>query len=289
MDKQEFIKLLNNPSDPELLSNIHFEKSLEKYPYFNTLHMLAAKKGRLENSKDQNDKLFNAALYTCDRKQLYYFIETDSTTAEPSKEEATKGHEISPELIEGLKKNKKKPVEESAEPPIKEKPKNVEVQKVKEELPNDEPKEDKAPSEHSFTGWLKYVNHNKAVNPQPETQQQNEPAPERVEELDEQLKANIYEAELVKTAAQLKDLSSSKSATKQEEIDSDDKIEQNMDELARKSSDLHQGNITQTLAGIFEKQHKYTKAIEAYEFLSLKYPEKSTFFAEKIKNIKSKL
>ncbi|MBU87223.1 MAG: hypothetical protein CMC53_03955 [Flavobacteriaceae bacterium] len=44
--------------------------------------------------------------------------------------------------------------------------------------------------------------------------------------------------------------------------------------------------MTETLAKIYLKQEKYTKAIKAYEILSLKYPEKIILFANQIKKIK---
>lgn len=55
------------------------------------------------------------------------------------------------------------------------------------------------------------------------------------------------------------------------------------------SSDSIQENdhfITDTLANIYLKQGHYAKAIFAYEKLSLKYPEKSTYFAGQIAEIK---
>ena len=44
--------------------------------------------------------------------------------------------------------------------------------------------------------------------------------------------------------------------------------------------------MTETLAKIYVKQEKFNKAIKAYQILSLKYPKKSSFFADQINGIK---
>ena len=44
--------------------------------------------------------------------------------------------------------------------------------------------------------------------------------------------------------------------------------------------------MTETLARVYLEQKKYLKAIQAYEILILKYPEKSSFFADRISDIK---
>ena len=44
--------------------------------------------------------------------------------------------------------------------------------------------------------------------------------------------------------------------------------------------------MTETLAKILVQQKKYNKAVKAYKILSLKYPEKNTFFASQINEIK---
>lgn len=45
--------------------------------------------------------------------------------------------------------------------------------------------------------------------------------------------------------------------------------------------------MTETLARVYLEQKKYTKAIQAYEILILKYPEKSSFFADRISEIRN--
>jgi hypothetical protein len=43
--------------------------------------------------------------------------------------------------------------------------------------------------------------------------------------------------------------------------------------------------MTETLAKVYLEQKKYKNAIQAYKILSLKYPEKSSFFADRIKAV----
>jgi len=45
--------------------------------------------------------------------------------------------------------------------------------------------------------------------------------------------------------------------------------------------------VTENLASIFVKQKKYLKAIEIYQKLRLKYPEKSAYFAQKITELQN--
>ena len=52
-----------------------------------------------------------------------------------------------------------------------------------------------------------------------------------------------------------------------------------------KTTQQHSQLMTETLAKVYLAQKKFDNAIKAYEILSLKYPEKSGFFADQIKRI----
>jgi hypothetical protein len=57
-------------------------------------------------------------------------------------------------------------------------------------------------------------------------------------------------------------------------------------DIAKQSVTENDSVMTETLAKIYVAQKKYTRAIKAYRILSLKYPEKSVFFADQIRAIK---
>jgi hypothetical protein len=70
-------------------------------------------------------------------------------------------------------------------------------------------------------------------------------------------------------------------APKPEQIDTENK--------AKKSAEDHNDLVSETLAKIYIEQMLYQKAIETYEKLSLKFPEKSRYFADLIQSINKKI
>ena len=60
----------------------------------------------------------------------------------------------------------------------------------------------------------------------------------------------------------------------------------NASENAKKSIVENNDIVTETLAKVYAKQEHFEKAILAYQKLSLKYPQKSSYFADQIKVIK---
>jgi tetratricopeptide (TPR) repeat protein len=59
-------------------------------------------------------------------------------------------------------------------------------------------------------------------------------------------------------------------------------------DLSEKSIQAPEGLVSENLANIMLKQGKTDKAIEIYEKLIVKYPEKKSYFAEKIENLRNK-
>jgi len=66
----------------------------------------------------------------------------------------------------------------------------------------------------------------------------------------------------------------------------DPQVPYKIEDLSEKSWITTDELMTETLAKVFVKQKKYDKALEAYQILGLKYPEKNSFFALRIKEIK---
>lgn len=126
-------------------------------------------------------------------------------------------------------------------------------------------------SAHSFGGWLKHLSLSKTDEPKEEKVKPAKEKPSLHEKL------NLLDS-FVEKLPELKQ--KARFQTKQEPP----KESINMNRLMDDNDDGSM--VTETLARVYIKQKHYDKAIKAYEIMKLKYPEKSTFFADQISEIK---
>ncbi len=129
----------------------------------------------------------------------------------------------------------------------------------------------------SFNEWLKKISKIKPVQPA---------QTDEADELEEQLQEGQYAAALVREikTAEATQIPETPEKWKQPVGKEDKKISV----LAQKSVTQNDNTITETYAKILELQKKYPQAIAAYEKLRLKYPEKSSYFAARINDLKTK-
>jgi hypothetical protein len=138
---------------------------------------------------------------------------------------------------------------------------------------------------YSFTGWLQFF---KPESPKESKPRQKQEISTLEEEVMTERKANEEEKSIrtglekeLETIDRIIPMLKHESSGKQE-------FQLSPADLARKSLEMDEEIVTETLAKIYEVQGLYDKAIRMYAKLSLKYPEKSLFFAARIKELKSK-
>lgn len=138
------------------------------------------------------------------------------------------------------------------------------------------------PSTDSFTGWLQRVKRNELPKPMDADDHQEKAA------LDALFGAGTYEATLVKESIDLPEIVPTPKVppTREELMEPDDEANRKMDEQAKKSLTMGNELVTETLARIYEIQKKNAKAIEAYEILKVRFPEKVEQYNAKIQSLR---
>ncbi len=138
----------------------------------------------------------------------------------------------------------------------------------------------------SFAGWLQRVKHHDIPTATPK--------PLDAEDLQEQAAldalfgAGTYEATLVQESISLTEEEpiAKVPPTREELMEPDDEANRKMDEQAKKSLTMGNELVTETLARIYEIQKKTGKAIEAYEILKVRFPEKVEQYNAKIQALR---
>ncbi len=268
MQVSQFNNLLENPSQIVTEKQTQeLEEVLKNYPYFQ-----AARGMHLLGLKNTNSYLYNAALkkhaaYTTDRSWLFEIITADAfnnTTEIGSPEQNLN------ENSEGTPPQAS--VQASAQAPELTSALETETQTAELSLDMGKPLQFNKNDRHSFEQWLSITSSFSEATPKNKKQSslsEDKNAKETASETDEKA---VKMAQIDAFLAQNPKINSQKEP--QEEIDLKASIKLNKEAL-----------MTETLARVYLEQKKYKKALQAYKILSLKYPEKNSFFASQIKSV----
>ncbi|WP_340199912.1 hypothetical protein [Ascidiimonas sp. W6] len=272
----EFTYLLQNPGHIDPGQTAELEKVLEAYPYFQAAAAIHLKGLKNLESFKYNQALKKTASLTTDRAILFDFI-TSKEFKQNSIAEAITEHSLQlsniPVEVEEIKAEDRAHIPEEylgsksdanavLDPGLFQ-PKDPE-RDVKIEM--GKPLEFSRSEKHSFSEWLKLS----AAKPI-----------ERKEDTSKEI-------QLQKKGFSEKER---KFALIERFISTNPKIVPSKEQipninLATENKIEAEGLMTETLARVYVEQKKYKKAVQAFKILSLKYPEKSGFFADQIKAIK---
>lgn len=249
MNRERYNDLLTQPKNLNSQDLQGLNQLVETYPYFQSAHALRLKVLKNTAAIGYNQALKLTASVTTDRDVLFDYI-TSEDFLQQTISETVIGHQEHVKVID------------------------VELE-PQESLPHESQPADansKAPfdfdqnEKHSFEQWLK-----------------------------------LTSAKVIDRGMDSAEISSSPGDAKDEKpMDKWEKIDQflaqktslrptdNPSESNRAEAFLQPREelMTETLARVYTQQKNYEKAIEAYKILILKYPEKSSFFADQIRDLK---
>ncbi|EZH71589.1 hypothetical protein ATO12_06400 [Aquimarina atlantica] len=312
MNIKEFSYLLQNPAQLNKEQAKSLEKITRTFPYFQSARALVLKSLKDQESFRYNQELKTTAAYTTDRSVLFDFITSDLFKENNTSEDVKKKHKsditvIDPEEIKTLPRiamddavrMKMKEAESVLDPKLfserKENSTLKQIEIAKSAIPDTTEKDqskniqdkNKTPEEtlqinkpldfnkketHSFAEWLKLT----SLHPIDR-------------DSDQETKASIPE---------IKEQKSVKPLDQKHKFDLIDEFIANNPKIQPAAKNTPARNLakenlvpsdelmTETLARVYLVQKNYKKAIQAYNILILKNPEKSGFFADQIRAIK---
>jgi len=297
LNTSELTYLLNKPNAINDRHTLSLDRIVEEFPYFQGARALYLKGLYNQDSFKYNQALRVTASYTTDRSILFDFVTTGNfATLQKNflEEKEAVINDIIVNESEIIIRDETERIEEPvtgkiAEPvnkleqsiltSIKEASPEIEPgNEIQQEIPQGESKleliEEKLEigkpldfskeEKHSFQEWLQLASFN-PIN------RENAPIEEisGEKELEKKKKLEIIDKFI-------------EANPKIPPIKQTEKIPIVLQQTEGDTSYL----MTETLAKVYLEQKKYQKAIQAYEILILKYPEKSSLFADRISDIK---
>jgi len=307
MNRNDFLNMIENTNHVSQPMIREIYKLVDIFPYFQSAHLLLLK--GLQNNADVKfeNQLRNSAIYIADRKMLYYLMNTQPSVSPGSEE-------VRNESLTSLDQSS------DSQQTVIESAKNSEqliseIEKISDENRDEQQEKVTHFSGHSILISSEMENEDYAgvmllMDEDPPLREDKvffmDPGfsiPEYNDLLELELETNdaLTSEEDNKTAKQTgSDEFSKKSISQSELIDkfilANPRIEpvretgkQIVEDISKPFTEVEGGFVTETLAKIYINQGYYSKAIDIYEKLSLKFPEKSSYFASQIEVIKEYL
>ncbi|MDO6760774.1 hypothetical protein Q4566_11230 [Tamlana sp. 2_MG-2023] len=310
MNQEDYIQILQNP---QVLTNAQtdgLKSVITKFPYFQSARAIYLKGLKEQSSLQYNQELKTTAAYTADRSILFDFITSEifvqNEISETIKNNSSYLGNI-PVEIEDLSIDRKVTIDDTLkqqisdtdgvldpalfEPkearPLKETPlleKSTKAAEASKETLETEtssaetvldlgkPLPFNKKESHSFNEWLQLTRF----------------AP---------IERSSEEKEPINTEDEIAETVPSTDLEKEQKFKLIDKFIAENPKISPTKPLLQKGNLaqaqmiqpealmTETLARIYVEQKNFKKAIQSYKILSLKYPEKSSFFANQIRAV----
>ncbi|RED47208.1 hypothetical protein DFQ10_101991 [Winogradskyella eximia] len=311
MQLKQLTYLLQHPEAITASQTEALSAAINQYPYFQSLRALYLKGLKQKESYKYNNALKITAAYTSNRSVLFDYITSDvfnqNEISERIKQNIEDIKSIEVNAVDDISVNKSVTIDDALKEQIKAtegvldpglfEAKPIPEPKLEQEAPKIEdsiiavdvknitaekqlnigkPLEFDKSENHSFTEWLKITSF-KPINRDDDNVE--------IEQKEETTSKN--EAIEVETTTPLQD----KLAIIDKFISNNPKIKPVSNnapkpKLVNNDDAISDSLMTETLARIYLEQKNYDKAIQSYKILSLKYPEKSSFFAHQIKLVK---
>jgi hypothetical protein len=265
MNSVDFTNLLEHPESIDALKTQQLDEVVAEFPYFQSARAIQLKGLKKTHSFKYNQALKKTASYTIDRKVLFEFITSQVfIDSKIEKDVSVENVDIfEADFIKTLHKKITDAVEMDTTSIGASNPQEQEIkEKAAEILEIGKPIQFISSEPHSFNEWMQLIS--------------QKPIYRKEGTLGKKIKAqkSVDNSHLIDRFIE--------TSPKIGPLDKNLKVT----DISFNSTTENESLMTETLAKVYLEQKKYENAIKAYHILSLKYPEKSGFFADRIKAIK---